>query len=264
MTNVAGSMHLVTSSIFLPAICAVVSQDSQTRLLKAYFATALTWAIARGRPSLDVKGFWETLQNSKVMTAPSSKPAWESTWLRMIEEARTHHDEHLTKIIRSLAGWAAAFGTRKARAKLPPNASANEETKLFAMNEAYGAGIGLGKSGGDKGGKAQTSPGDETKTGAADFVQSDVPATSDYPNQKNDLRGLDEDENVLPQTELPGAEYLNGRFFEMVAVLTMNRMGWELDGTWNREKWVRKEGQREEEEFWDFVGFFGTDVNPKL
>ncbi|KAF8896871.1 hypothetical protein CPB84DRAFT_1781641 [Gymnopilus junonius] len=238
-------MHLVTSSIFLPALCAELPPDSQVRLLKAYFAVALAWAIARGRPSLDVKGFVEALQDPKSLSAPSSKPAWESTWLRMVEEARTHHDEHLTKIIRALAGWASAFGTRKSRAKLPSSNAGDLQNKLLTEDEAYSAGLGMGlgrpKEGSFSSAGSITDK-STTKTGAADFMQSDVPPPANYPDLKKGTTGADSDSNVLPPTELPGSEYLDGRLFAMVA----------------------EGGQRDEEEFWDFVGFFARDVSPRL
>ncbi|KAF8966075.1 hypothetical protein BDZ97DRAFT_1917776 [Flammula alnicola] len=97
-------MHLVTSSIFLPALCALLSPVSQVDENIGY---------------LDEDG----------------------------EEARTHHDEHVTKIIRSLVGWGGAFGTKKAR--VCPPAKATELGKAgsgrnVTEEEAESAGFGMG------------------------------------------------------------------------------------------------------------------------
>jgi len=42
----------------------------------------------------------------------------ETLWAKWIELARVHPDKHLTKAIRSLAGWARVFGSRSARLPL--------------------------------------------------------------------------------------------------------------------------------------------------
>ena len=46
------------------------------------------------------------------MKPSASSHQWEDTWIRMVEEARMHHDEHVKKIIRALAELAGDFGTK--------------------------------------------------------------------------------------------------------------------------------------------------------
>src|SRR5258707_15444498 len=57
-------MHLITSSIFLPSLCALISPVSRSRLFKTYLAVSCIWAVARGQPKLDVKGFVEATKES--------------------------------------------------------------------------------------------------------------------------------------------------------------------------------------------------------
>ncbi|KAJ3483121.1 hypothetical protein NLJ89_g12090 [Agrocybe chaxingu] len=185
-------MHLVTSSIFLPSLCAIISPTSQARLLKSYLMASLVWVVARGRPRLDIEGFVAATQDASAIPglpeSLKSKSDSDSVtgvdeeskiWSRILDEARVHQDEHLTKTIRALAGWAAVFGARKARGSL-------------------------------KGG-------DTTSTEA-------------------------NTQNVIPLTELPGSQYLDGGFFFRVAVLTLGRMGWDLEKGDQEE---RKEEGRE-------------------
>ncbi|KDR73013.1 hypothetical protein GALMADRAFT_281208 [Galerina marginata CBS 339.88] len=273
-------MHLVTSSIFLPALCAVLAPASQTRLLKAYFVTALTWAVARGRPAIDVNGFVAEMQDPRSFSTPSSTPKWESAWMRMVEEARAHHDEHVTKVIRSLAGWAGVFGTRQSRVKLQSTARYRDNDRFLTEDEAECAGLGMGLEGPNEGVAVDSSKPSEgqksanNETGAAEFVQGAGPFNATSPGPASNALNVDKDRpiseddpNVIPHTELPGSEYLDGRLFLRVGILTLGRMGWDLEGKNKKMPWEKKDGQREEEEFWDFQGFFtergGTEESPK-
>jgi hypothetical protein len=120
---ITSRMHLITSSIFLPSLCALISPVSRSRLLKTYLAVSCIWAVARGQPTLDVKGFIEATEPANLehvdvagaahMDAQTSGQGY--MWDKILEQARVHHDEHVTKILRSLAGWASAFETRRAR-----------------------------------------------------------------------------------------------------------------------------------------------------
>lgn len=81
--------------------------------MKTYLAVSCIWAVARGQPKLDVEGFVEAMKDSANL--PGGRG---NQWGKILEEARVHRDEHVTKVIRSLSGWASVFGTRKARLPL--------------------------------------------------------------------------------------------------------------------------------------------------
>lgn len=101
-------MHLVTSSIFLPSLAALLSPSSRGRLLHAYISTA--YAIYAGYGpcrTLDFNGFYD------IQAAASEGPGKSNPWLPIIEHAIEHHDEHVTKTHRALAAWASHFGSRK-------------------------------------------------------------------------------------------------------------------------------------------------------
>ena len=298
-------MHLVTSSIFLPALCARISPISQVRLLKAYLATALTWAIARGQPALDIRGFVEEMHKHGSVVGPStSSHRWEDTWMRMVEEARTHHDEHVTKIIRALAGWAGDFGTRTARVPMPfesgDEISGNKGSKDVTEGQKNGARDALKAPGWGESPemdldrrvwKGKDGEGaDYLKTSAEkrDNELGAAPAKNIGQTEDADLsprawrdskNGGDAedfskgsfyrsghpqahlDSNIFPATELEGSEYLDGGLFLRLGVLTLGRMGWDLDGKEKsgKNKLEKQESQRSEEEFWDFKGFFDQD-----
>lgn len=219
--------------------------------------------------------------------------------MRMVEEARTHHDEHVTKIIRALAGWAGDFGTRTARVPIPFK-SGDEKSESVTEDRAEGAGLGardaskapsvgesseavLGrrarpgqsdedadysKSGAEKGanelGAVRVS--DTGQNGDADLSPRAWRNSKNGGDPKDFSRSFYRsghpqahlDTNIFPVTELEGSEYLDGGLFLRVGVLTLGRMGWDLDGKkkGGKNKWEKQEGQRTEEEFWDFKGFF--------
>ncbi|KAF9483644.1 hypothetical protein BDN70DRAFT_873484 [Pholiota conissans] len=264
-------MHLVTSSIFLPAICALLQPVSQIRLLKSYFTVALTWAVNRGQPSLDVEGFMSEMIKPDDAFLPDSVRAMKNLdlWMRMIEEARGHHDEHLTKTIRSLAGWAGAFGLRKARLNFAEKqrcaSAAAEKASAKAggigRDEVEAAGLGMGMT---------PAEANRCKCGCTDLNPKTWRDSKNGYRHVDDANGINyrdrggsavarEDENVLPRTELPGSEFLDGGLFLRVGVLTLGRMGWDKNGVKKRPKWQEKDGQRPEAEFWDFKGFFEQD-----
>jgi len=295
-------MHLVTSSIFLPALCARISPISQVRLLKAYLATVLTWAIARGQPTLDIKGFVEEMHKHGSVVGPSaSSHRWEDTWMRMVEEARTHHDEHVTKIIRALAGWAGDFGMRTARVPMPfesgdeisrskdvtedrengardafkaPSAGESPEIDLDrrAWKGKGSDGANYPKSGAEKtANELGAVPAKNVgQTGDADLSPRAWRDSKNGGDAKDFSKGsfyrsghpqAHLDSNIFPATELEGSEYLDGGLFLRLGVLTLGRMGWDLDGKKKSAKknWEKQGSKRNEEEFWDFKGFFNQD-----
>ena len=109
-------MHLVTSSIFLPSLCAFLSTSSKVRLLRAYFATVCTWYVTRGRPALDIAGFF-----SQEISLPSGldpdprEGGVPNLWIPLLQSGMAHSDEHLIKTQRALSCWAQKFGAKRAR-----------------------------------------------------------------------------------------------------------------------------------------------------
>ena len=225
-------MHLVTSSIFLPSICALISPLSRARLLKGYLAATCVWAVARGRPSLDVKGFVEDMQRSDA--GMCSESGSETLWVKWIELAKVHPDEHLTKIIRSLAWWARVFGSRRARLPLGKKVKSVRSGLFIDPGVANDQ---LQQSGGE---------------GEIAF-EGMSPRHADVDSTAAGSSGNEGD--YIPSTELPGSEYLDGSLFLSVAILTFKRMGWDIqDGKVVERISKSKEGEldRSEAEFWDF------------
>jgi hypothetical protein len=120
-------MHLVTSSVFLPSVCHHLSPSSQTRLLRAYFAVSLGWYVTRGRPQLDIAGFFgapePSLRGQEVSPHRRAlKPdhfdhkteAVANPWLALVQSANYALDPHVVKAQRALAHWAQRFGDRPA------------------------------------------------------------------------------------------------------------------------------------------------------
>lgn len=120
-------MHLVTSSIFLPSLIAHIKPASQIALLKAYFVTSLGWWIARGRPKLDIAGFFSATSSHPYPHGPApSKSPHDSTlpsatspyaltpnpWLPLIQTTIVHPNEHICKLQRTLCHCASLFGSR--------------------------------------------------------------------------------------------------------------------------------------------------------
>ena len=129
------SMHLVTSSLFLPSLLAFLSPPSQALLLRSYFAASLACWISRGRPKIDIKGFYSSsvtayplpsgsLPRPDASTLPHPdadpnrvKAVTPTPWLPIIETSLVHPDEHLIKLQRALAHYSALFGIREQGAK---------------------------------------------------------------------------------------------------------------------------------------------------
>lgn len=268
-------MHLVTSSIFLPALCALLPTASQMRLLKAYFLVMLVWAVARGQPVLDVEGFVRAMERPAEEVPPSVSAMKNlDLWMRIIEEAQAHHDEHVTKTVRSLAGWAAALGSRSARVN--PDDFLNH-------NSAESAGLGMGLGAENELGTARdvttnviAREATADKRGPLSKVQCtdvdlDPRAWRDSKNgDDEDKTGFnlkshgapeEVDRDSVKHSELPGSDFLDGGLFLRIAILTLGRMGWDKDGG-QTKKHVEKRGDEtwgggdRDEEFWDFKGFF--------
>ena len=129
-------MHLVTSSIFLPSLCALLSLSSKVRLLRAYFAAVCTWYVARGRPALDIAGFF-----SQKICIPSGldpdprKGGVPNLWIPLLQSGMAHPDEHLIKTQRALSCWAQKFGVKKASV-LPIKGDLNSQGDAVRFSSA--------------------------------------------------------------------------------------------------------------------------------
>ncbi|KAF9525663.1 hypothetical protein CPB83DRAFT_896836 [Crepidotus variabilis] len=317
-------MHHVTSSIFIPSFCGLLSAQSCVRLLKGYFLAICVWAIARGQPYLDVKAFMKATKNpaSAPTTSLGTTESLTSgyAWDRIFEEARAHHDEHITKTIRSLAAWGSAFGTKRARVPLSTRLtqeSASPKAQGLAIDSASANARAKASKGGRKEGETVAEDPDLSPRAWREWKNGTLPASPPSPTSMRsrgpmpvvqdtngsprtqthrrkpsedadlsprawrdavnhgvmDVQGhLNEDfpesgsslgdsgitssrqsDEYLPKTELRGSEYLDGSLFLRVAILTMQRAGWDL------EKGHIAKGQkvyeRSDEEFWDFKGF---------
>jgi hypothetical protein len=125
------SVHVVTSSIFLPSVAHHLSTSSQTRLLRAYFAVSLAWYVTRGRQQLDLASFFDSPQpplggqqqqqevtphrrSLQPAAFEHKKQAAGNPWLTIIQSANYHIEPHVVKTQRALAHWAQHLGDRPA------------------------------------------------------------------------------------------------------------------------------------------------------
>ena len=121
-------MHLVTSSLFLPSLLAHIDKFSSRRLLlMAYFTSALSVYVARGRPQLDIRSFYKSTENLlHKVPGPSTEPApgtlptptsglaqTPNAWYPTIQTTVVHPNEHLCKTQRALAHHSSLYGTRE-------------------------------------------------------------------------------------------------------------------------------------------------------
>jgi len=167
-------LHIVTPLIFLPSYAAYLKPSSMAILIKSYFTLSLTWWIARGRPVIDIHGFYASTSANPTPPGPHPTPSSETlpspshahavtpnSFLPLIQSAMVHPDDHLCKLQRTLAHLSCLYGRRSA---------------------------------GEKG---------------------------------------------FAETELKGAELLDGTLFRRVGGLSADRMGWLREGgkmdTWNVE-----------------------------
>lgn len=125
------SAHLVTSSIFLLTLVLrshnspypPLSFASRLKLLKTYLSASAGFYIGRGNGPLPIEEFY-TVTNDRL-TAPPAVPgppdakrqplsAPGGPWGRIIANAIAFPEEHVPKTIRSLAVFAARWGSRSA------------------------------------------------------------------------------------------------------------------------------------------------------
>ncbi|KAH8115154.1 hypothetical protein DFH11DRAFT_1688725 [Phellopilus nigrolimitatus] len=117
------TMHLVTSSLFLPAYLKHISLSSQIILLRVYFASVLSVWVARGRPALPIAEFYA--RTSPILTPPGPVPTPDpsaltpgalapNAWHPVLQSTLLHPNEHLPKAQRALAYFAEVYGDKPA------------------------------------------------------------------------------------------------------------------------------------------------------
>lgn len=116
-------MHLLTSSMTLTSYMAVISSPtSKSLLLRAYFTRSVAYYIARGRPKLAIRSFFA----APILTefpGPAASPTASAfpdptspfaetpnLWLKIIQSALVHPDDHLSKVQRTLAHYGSLYG----------------------------------------------------------------------------------------------------------------------------------------------------------
>ncbi|KAG8701174.1 hypothetical protein FRC08_004241 [Ceratobasidium sp. 394] len=108
--------HLVTSDLFIPSILSLLKPANQVTLLRAYFAVCLGLFVSRGRPALDIEGFFEytSLDPKPPSGTPEKLPAEakNNPWYTVLTYTIPHKDEHHVKAERALAHGAALYGAR--------------------------------------------------------------------------------------------------------------------------------------------------------
>ncbi|KIM43869.1 hypothetical protein M413DRAFT_443747 [Hebeloma cylindrosporum] len=116
-------MHLVTSSMTLTSYMAVLTSPmAKSLLLRAYFTRSLAYYISRGRPPLPVRSFFSApiltdfpdprpYPSDAVYPKPTSPLAFTpNVWLKIIQSALVHPDDHLPKVQRTLAHYGTLYG----------------------------------------------------------------------------------------------------------------------------------------------------------
>lgn len=108
-------VHFVTSNLFLPSILSLLQPKHQIDLMRVYFATALAWFVADGRPALDVQGFFQSVtadpKPNHNFKSSANEPEG-NPWYTLLAHTIAHPDEHHVKAERALAHGAALYGSR--------------------------------------------------------------------------------------------------------------------------------------------------------
>lgn len=210
------TMHIVTSCLFLPSLCAHLSYRSQSLLLRAHFLVSITWWLVRGRPALPLRKFFAaplaplpspahfkyatTLPGvlpqpaaSALLGGDSPHAVAPNVWYPLLQNTIVHPNEHLCKCQRALAHFAVLYGHREAG----------------FMSEAL-----------------STSP------------AISCPDTLLLPG------GLELAKDECKALEVPEWEFLDGSVFLRVAWLTGAALGWVRDGEPNTGAWDYQEFER--------------------
>ncbi|KAH9927609.1 uncharacterized protein B0H18DRAFT_954315 [Fomitopsis serialis] len=91
------SMHVLTSSLFMPSLVEYLSPGSSILLLRKHFITALSWWIARGRQAINIREFYAGTDDAEP-------------WLALVEGALVHPDDHVAKVQRALLHYSKVYG----------------------------------------------------------------------------------------------------------------------------------------------------------
>lgn len=79
--------------------------------LRSYVSTCLLWWIARGRPIIDIVGFYKSTSETLASFDKSQESNFGyNSWTSIIDQSVKHADEHLPKLIRSLLHFATLYG----------------------------------------------------------------------------------------------------------------------------------------------------------
>lgn len=120
-------MHLLTSSLFLPSLLAILSKTSRRMLLESYFTSSLIFYIDQHRPKLDVPAFYKATEHVLHKTpGPTTSPArgtlpdpssdlaqTPNTWLPLLQSTLVHPVDHLSKVQRTLSHYSSVYGRRR-------------------------------------------------------------------------------------------------------------------------------------------------------
>jgi hypothetical protein len=117
-------MHLVTSSIFLPSICAHFPPHVIQMFLRSYFSVCLMHWVGQGLPSVELTPEFTATTDAfpqEPVGDRAMKPAngtltpetvTPNPWLAISQSALEHPDDHVCKIQRALGHWCRLFGGR--------------------------------------------------------------------------------------------------------------------------------------------------------
>jgi hypothetical protein len=105
-------VHVLNSTIFLPALFAVLTPLSRARLLHVFTRAALIYWVAQGRAPLHVAGTLNATSDRLPPSAPSQvqpeakemlNDVGGDPWGPLYDVASYHLDEHLVKAVRTLS-----------------------------------------------------------------------------------------------------------------------------------------------------------------
>ena len=117
-------MHLLTSSLFLRPMCAVLKKpEHKAALLRAYVPFLLLTTLARGRPRIDPELLMSYTDvprpppsgKAKIQPGPTRNPEDDADyhpWPALIEGVQYHTDSHVLKSMRTLVFAAQHFGDK--------------------------------------------------------------------------------------------------------------------------------------------------------
>ncbi|KWU42821.1 hypothetical protein RHOSPDRAFT_20535, partial [Rhodotorula sp. JG-1b] len=94
------TMHGLTSVLFLPSMLEVLSPHLRPYLLMSHFRLVVAYWVSRGRPDL----------KEDANAADGGEDPYTNPWLKVLQSAIDHDDEHVTKVVRSLYWAATQFG----------------------------------------------------------------------------------------------------------------------------------------------------------